>query len=283
LIPWLILVYMTGMESDTPFSLSPDPRLLYITPTLRTALHKVRYVVDRRQGITAILGDYGLGKTTVMRRIFEEYATREDTAVILLHTPKFKSDYAFLRGICLEYGLAPRRSLLDQQRELETFVAEQFAAGRNVLLMIDEGQTLDTRQLEVLRVLLNFETNERKLLQVILAGQLELRDRLLEDKLGALRSRIFAPTLLSPLSLLETSEMIAFRCQEYQAPNRFTDDAVEAVYELTGGVPREILKVCAIAWELAELAGDKTVPREAIEAATSEATLRKPAAAEVSA
>jgi general secretion pathway protein A len=271
------------MESDTPFSLSPDPRLLYITPTLRTALHKVRYVVDRRQGITAILGDYGLGKTTVMRRIFEEYATREDTAVILLHTPKFKSDYAFLRGICLEYGLAPRRSLLDQQRELETFVAEQFVGGRNVLLMIDEGQTLDTKQLEVLRVLLNFETNDRKLLQVILAGQLELRDRLLEDKLGALRSRIFAPTLLSPLSLLETSEMIAFRCQEFQAPNRFTDDAVEAVYEQTGGVPREILKVCAIAWELAELAGDKTVPREAIEAATSEATLRKPATAEVSA
>jgi general secretion pathway protein A len=274
---------MLAMNPETPFSLSPDPRLLYVTPTLRTALHKVRYVVDRRQGITAILGDFGLGKSTVMRRIFEEYATRDDTAVILLHTPKFKSDYAFLRGVCLEYGLPPRRSLLDQQRELETFVVEQFSAGRNVLLMIDEGQSLDVKQLEVLRVLLNFETNERKLLQVVLAGQLELRDRLLEERLGALRSRIFAPTLLSPLSLLETAEMISFRCQEAQAPNRFTSDAIDAIYEQCGGVPREILKVCAMAWELAELAGDATIPREAIEAASGEATLRRPTAVEVSA
>lgn len=270
---------MHGMENETPFSLSPDPRLLYITPTLRTALHKIRYVADRRQGITAILGDYGLGKSTVMRRVFEEYAVREDTSVVLIHTPKFKSDYAFLRGICLDFGLPPRRSLLDQQRELEAFVVDQYVQGRNVLLMIDEGQSLDVKQLEVLRVLLNFETNDRKLLQVVLAGQLELRDRLLEDRLGALRSRIFAPTLLSPLSLLETNEMVAFRCQEAQVPNPFPPETVEVIYGSTGGVPREILKICAIAWELARLAGDAVIPPEAIEAATLEATLRRPAEA----
>jgi general secretion pathway protein A len=270
---------MTRIMDDNPFSLSPEPRLLYLTPGLRTALHKVRYVVDRRQGLTAILGDYGLGKTSLMRLVFDSYAVREDTAVVLIPSPNFKSDYAFLKGICREFGIGPRRSALDQQHALEEFVALQFAEDRNVLLMIDEGQRLDLKQLEVLRTLLNFETNERKLIQVLLAGQLELRDRLLEDKMGALRSRVFAPTLLSALSLLETIEMIAHRCQEAQIRNPFSQAAAEAVYELTAGVPRETLKTCAIAYELARLAGDETIPPEAVRAAYNESTLTKPEAA----
>jgi general secretion pathway protein A len=271
---------MSGIMDDSlPFSLSPEPRLLYLTPGLRTALHKVRYVVDRRQGLTAILGDYGLGKSSLMRLIFDSYAVRDDTLVALIPSPNFKSDYAFLKGICREFGVGPRRSVLDQQHALEEFVANAFGEGHNVLLMIDEGQRLDGKQLEILRTLLNFETNERKLIQIVLAGQLELRDRLLEDRFGALRSRVFAPTLLSALSLLETVEMIAHRCQEAQIRNPFGQDAAEAVYELTAGVPRETLKVCAIAYELARLAGDDTIPPEAVRAAYTESTLTKPEAA----
>jgi len=276
--------YMTRIMDDfTPFSLSPEPRLLYLTAGLRTALHKVRYVVDRRQGLTAILGDYGLGKSSLMRLIFDTYAVRDDTAVVLIPSPNFKSEYAFLKGICREFGIGPRRSALDQQHALEEFVAEAFGDGRNVLLMIDEGQRLDIKQLEVLRTLLNFETNERKLIQVILAGHLELRDRLLEDKMGALRSRVFAPTLLSALSLLETVEMIAHRCQEAQMRNPFTQDAIEAVYSLTAGIPREVLKTCAIAHELTRLAGDELVSPDAVRAAYSEATLAKAEATSASA
>lgn len=272
--------YMAGMNQPGPFDLNTDPRLLYLTPALRTALHKIRYVVERRQGITTVLGDFGLGKSTVLRKIFGEFRVREDVAAVLIGTPKYKTDYSFLRDICAEFGLPPRRSLTEQHRELERFAGEQYLAGRNVLLMIDEGQLLDAKQLEVLRALVNFETNERKLLQVILAGQLELRDRLLERKFGALRSRIFAPTLLSPLSLLETSEMLAFRCAEAQIRNPFPEPTIEALYEHTAGIPREILKVAAMAYELMRLASDETIPPDAIPAAAAEATMNRPLEAE---
>jgi general secretion pathway protein A len=264
---------MSEMNEPAPFSLSPDPRLVYVTSALKTTLHKVRYVVNRRQGLTAILGDYGTGKSSTMRLVYDELSGQDDTRVVLLHTPKFKSDYAFLRGICREFGLPPRRSLFDQQVELEGFVLAQFEEARNVVLMVDEGQMLDTTQLEVVRVLLNFETNDTKLIQVVLAGQLELRDKLLEKKLGALRSRLFAPSLLSALTLQETAELIDFRCQRVQVRNRFTDAGVERIYELTSGVPREVVKVAAIAWDLAQILAEPQIGAELVDGGASEARL----------
>lgn len=265
---------MRRMDDTTPFSLSPDPRYLYLTPTLRTAIHKLRYVIDKRQGASAILGDYGLGKSSLLRRIYEEYLSKDDVAVALIHTPTYKSDYAFLKGICAEFGLRPRRSLPDQQMELQGFCIAQFAEGRNVLVLIDDGQKLDAKMLEVVRTLTNFETSNRKLIQTILAGQLELRDRLLDEKQGALRSRIAFPTLLSPLSLLETAEMLAYRCEEAQRKNRFLPETVEEIYRVSNGIPREVLKTAAMAWELADMAGDDMIPVEAIALAASESALR---------
>jgi general secretion pathway protein A len=265
--------------NEAPFSLSPDPRYLYLTPALRTALHKLRYVVDRRQGLSAVLGDYGLGKSSLMRKVYEEYLARQDSVVAFIHTPTYKSDYAFLKGICAEFGLPNRRSLPDQQGELQAFCIEQFAEGRNVLLLIDDGQKLDGRMLEVVRTLTNFETSDRKLIQTILAGQLELHDRLLEEKQGALRSRIAFPTHLSALTLLETSEMLAFRCQEAQIPNPFPPDTVERIYRSSNGVPREALKTAAMAYELMQLAGDAVIPPEAIDLAAKESRLQERAAA----
>jgi len=266
------------MDKDAPFSLSPDPRYLYLTPSLRTALHKLRYVIDRRQGLSAVLGDFGLGKSSLMRKVYEEYLAKDDCVVAFIHTPTYKSDYAFLKGICAEFGLPGRRSLPDQQGELQAFCIEQFGEGRNVLLLIDDGQKLDPKMLEVVRTLTNFETSDRKLIQTVLAGQIELHDRLLEEKQGALRSRIAFPTHLSALTLLETSEMLAFRCQEAQIPNPFLSDTVEAIYETSNGVPREVLKTAAMAYELMRLAGDATVPPEAIELAKRESKLQERAA-----
>jgi general secretion pathway protein A len=269
---------MTGMNDDAPFSLSPDPRFLYLTPALRTALHKLRYVIDRRQGLSAVLGDFGLGKSSLMRKVYEEYLARPDCAVAFIHTPTYKSDYAFLKGICAEFGLASRRSLPDQQGELQAFCIEQFAEGRNVLLLIDDGQKLDSKMLEVVRTLTNFETSDRKLIQTVLAGQIELHDRLLEEKQGALRSRIAFPTHLSALTLLEAGEMLAFRCQEAQIPNPFRPETIEEIYRASNGVPREVLKTAAMAYELMLLAGDTFVPPEAIALATKESKLQERAA-----
>jgi general secretion pathway protein A len=259
--------------ATNPFNLSPDPKYLYLTPQLQTAIHKLNYVIERRQGASVVLGDLGLGKSSLLRLVLRDYVTRDDYRLAYIPTPNFKSDYAFLKAICRELRLPPRRSLLDQQEELQHFCLDELEAGRNVLLLLDEGQKLDNRMLEVLRTLLNYETDDAKSLQVIVAGQLEMQERLSDPKNRALKSRIFAPTILSPLSLDETREMIAFRCNLAGERSPFDDGAVGAIYERTGGIPREVIAVCQMAWNLRELTAADEVTAAFVEPAATEARL----------
>jgi general secretion pathway protein A len=255
---------------NQPFSISPNPNLLYLTPALRVTLEKVRFVLDSRQGLTAILGDVGLGKSTIIRYLFNEFDAREDVAATMIASPNFPSEFAFLKKICADFGLPARRSMGDQENTLRDFLLSLYAEDKACVVFIDEAQRLPGRQLELVRTLLNFETDETKLIQVVLSAQLELRQKLMDSSKKALRSRIFAPSMLGALSPTETAEMIAFRCKEARVPNPFTPDAVELIYTLTGGVPREILKVAAVAWRFAD---NGKVPAELIEEAAGEALL----------
>lgn len=255
-----------------PFSISPNPFLLYLTPALQVTLEKVRFVVDSRQGLTAILGDVGLGKSTVIRYLFNEYDAREDVAATLIPSPNFPSEFAFLKKICADFELPARRSMVDQENELRRFLLDVYARDRLCVVFIDEAQRLSGRQLELVRTLLNFETDETKLIQVVLAAQLELKQKLADSSKKALRSRIFAPSLLAPLSLNETQEMVNFRCKQAGAKNTFTSEAIETLYTLTGGIPREILKVAAVAWRFSEADGNRITP-ELIQEAAGEAVL----------
>jgi general secretion pathway protein A len=264
---------MTTAKAPDPFNLSPDPDYLYHTPALKTALHKLSFVIETRQGATAILGDLGLGKSSLLRTVYRKYVARDDYRVAFIPTPSLKSDYAFLLEICKDLKLPPRRSLIAQQDELQQFVLAQYVENRNVLLLLDEGQRLDYRMLEVLRVLLNFETDDAKLIQVVVSGQLELKERLMDKKSRALKSRIFAPTILSPLSLDETAEMMAFRCGLAKVPNPFTADAVEEVYVLSEGVPREAIALCRMAYEFMRINEVDTIDADLIRVAKAEARL----------
>jgi general secretion pathway protein A len=255
-----------------PFSISPNPFLLYLTPALQVTLEKVRFVVDSRQGLTAILGDVGLGKSTVIRYLFNEYDAREDVAATLIPSPNFPSEFAFLKKICADFELPARRSMVDQENELRRFLLDVYARDRLCVVFIDEAQRLSGRQLELVRTLLNFETDETKLIQVVLAAQLELKQKLADSSKKALRSRIFAPSLLAPLSLNETQEMVNFRCTQAGAKNTFTSEVIETLYTLTGGIPREILKVAAVAWRFSEADGNRITP-ELIQEAAGEAVL----------
>ena len=256
-----------------PFSISPNPFLLYLTPALQVTLEKVRFVVDSRQGLTAILGDVGLGKSTVIRYLFNEYDAREDVAATLIPSPNFPSEFAFLKKICADFELPARRSMVDQENELRRFLLDVYARDRLCVVFIDEAQRLTGRQLELVRTLLNFETDETKLIQVVLAAQLELKQKLADSSKKALRSRIFAPSLLAPLSLNETQEMVNFRCKQAGAQNTFTPEVIETLYTLTGGIPREILKVAAVAWRFSEADGNRITP-ELIQEAAGEAVLK---------
>lgn len=261
----------TPASALPPFSINPDPSLLYLTPGLEAALHKTRYVIDNRQGLTAILGDVGLGKSTVLRYLYQSYASREDCRTAFLHTPSYKSEFAFLKAICAEFDVPLRPSQQRQESELNGFLIEQLQEGRLCVLFVDEAQKLPGSQLELVRTLLNFEDGKVKLIQIVLAAQLEIRQKLADPSKKAIRSRIFAPSVLDPLSLGETVDMLDFRCQRAGIRNPFEPAAVEAVYRMTGGVPREVLKVCSIALEMARSQGLERIEPDLVEALYPEA------------
>jgi general secretion pathway protein A len=251
---------------EDPFSLSPNPATLFITPGLKSALHKIRYTIHRRQGLTCILGDVGMGKSSVVRLLYGDFLAREDCRTAFIPNPSFKSDFAFLQGLCGELDVSLRKSYFKQENELKEYLAEQYSNKVNVVIFVDEAQKLDQKMLESIRSMLNFETNTAKLIQFVLAGQLELRDRLKEEKNKAIDSRVFAYSLLDPLSFGEMKRMIAHRCEQAEMPVPFPEEVMEAVYEMTKGIPRDILKLCAQAYETStNLMGEKSVTMEAFE------------------
>ena len=264
----------TKPRYKTPFSISPNPNNLYFTPALEAVLFRVRFTVDQRQGLTVILGDVGLGKSSLVRYLHVEFDASEDTISTLIPTPDFKTDYAMIATICAACGLPPRRSVQAHQRELEDWLGKQYVEGRNIVLFIDEAQKLKPSMLEMVRALLNYETNEEKLVQIVLAGQLELRDRLLSPAMKPLHSRMIAPSVLSPLTLDELAAMIAHRCERYKTANPFPSDTIELMFKLTGGIPREALKLCAIAYEFSRLARTNEVSLDLLNGAYAELQLR---------
>jgi general secretion pathway protein A len=255
----------------TPFSISPNPNSLYITPSLRAVLVKAKFTIDKRQGLTcAALGDVGLGKSTVLRFLYGEYAARENVVATLIPTPKFPSIFAMLKYICGDFGIEPRRSFIAQQDALQEWLLATYESGKNSVLFIDEAQLLDNQQLELIRGLLNYETHEHKLIQIALAGQLELREKLNTEKNKALYSRISTYSVLDPLTLDETVAMMEHRCKYAGIRNPFTAEAMERVYINSKGIPRGILKLCALAYEMMEMEGSRTIEADMIDDAVPE-------------
>jgi general secretion pathway protein A len=255
------------MLTITPFSVSPNPAALYITPSLRSALHKVRYTVDNRQGLTCVLGDAGMGKSSLMRLLHLEYEGREDElTAAFLTDPDFHTPNAFVRSICQAFEVPMRRSLQAQKTQFKDFIFEQASAGKNVVLLLDESQGMNTEVMEVLRSFLNFESNTAKLLQIVMAGQLELRERLKLPRNKALKSRIVMYSLLSPLTPAEARAMLEHRCKLAEIEIPFSEEVIDLIYSATGGVPRDILRICGYAFETARIAGEKTVSHELAQA-----------------
>jgi type II secretory pathway predicted ATPase ExeA len=252
---------MKSMASDIdPLLASPLPEFFYVTDSLNATLQKIEYVVENRQGLTVVYGDVGTGKSSLMQTLFDQYQARDEMTPIFIPTPKYSTDVALLRAICAEMGLPRRRSMLDQEHELRAYLVAEFEAGRNVVLLIDEAQIIPGRVLELIRLLLNLDTRRGKLMQIVLAGQIELRDRLRDPSKKALRSRIFITSTLDPLTLEETKGMIEFRFKIAGRPNPFPDDVIEDVWTKAKGIPREIVKRCAMAAKLSR----GTVSKEAV-------------------
>lgn len=240
------------MAYEEAFSISPNPSMMVSTPGIRGVLYKIRYCIKAKQGLSLIVGDLGLGKSTLLRALHGEIAARPDTTTAFLTTGKFPTALTFLKRICDDFGVARCKATIDQQNNLTQFFIDQATAGKTVVIFIDEAQLLDADQFEMIRTMLNNETHTHKLVQFVLAGQLSLVKRLKSPKLRPLKSRIVAPCSVNPLSLEESREMIRVRCETWNVPNPFPAPVFERMYQLTDGVPRILLRLCALTAALVE-------------------------------
>jgi len=229
---------------EAPFNITPDPRFLFFSDKHREAFNHVLFGIRERKGFIQITGEVGAGKTTICRAILTELGPSYKTALIL--NPMVTATQ-LMRTVLAELGLEVRR--LDRTGYLEVlnrYLLEQAAAGNDVVLLIDEAQDLDPELLEQVRLLSNLETDQRKLLQIVLIGQPELREKLNQKSLRQLRQRITVRYHLSPLDRFETERYIAHRLRVAGANGRpsFTRWAVRRVHHYAHGVPRLINAVC---------------------------------------
>ncbi len=253
--------------AENPFSVSPNPRYYYLSDLHRKILAKVDYVVENRQGLTVIYGDVGTGKTSLARLLLDRLS--EKNHVVFITNPDFKSEMHMVKAISSEFGIAPKRSLFAQMEALQASLIEMYAEGRSPVLIIDEAQLMRGRQFEIIRQLSNFETNDTKLLQIILAGQLELRNKLMKKK--ALMSRVVTTSTLPAFSSDEMADMILFRLKVAGGNGKiFTSDSLDRVYEYSQGIPREAMKLCGFAMKQAHTNGEKRIHAQAIDVTRKE-------------
>lgn len=229
---------------EPPFNITPDPRFLFFSDRHREAYNHVLFGIRERKGFIQVTGEVGAGKTTLCRAILDELGDGYVTALIL--NPCLRPTQ-LLRTILTELGLQPgeadRAACLEM---LNRFLLEQLEQGRDVVLFIDEAQDLDAELLEQVRLLSNLETDQRKLLQIVLIGQPELREKLNQRSLRQLRQRITVRYHLTPLSRQEVRQYIQHRLQVVGANGRpaFTPWAVRSIFRYSGGVPRLVNAVC---------------------------------------
>jgi len=229
--------------SEPPFNITPDPRFLFFSDRHREAFNHILFGIRERKGFIQITGEVGAGKTTLCRAVLEELGAGYVTALIL--NPCLSIDQ-LLRAILHELGLPAKGDRVDDLETLNRFLLDQLEKGQDVVLLIDEAQDLGTELLEQVRLLSNLETDQRKLLQIVLLGQPELRDKLNEPNLRQLRQRITVRYHLTPLSRPEVDYYIRHRLQVAGGNGRpeLTPWAVRWVHRYSGGIPRLINAVC---------------------------------------
>jgi general secretion pathway protein A len=229
---------------ESPFNLTPDPRFLFFSDKHREAFHHVLFGIRERKGFIQLTGEVGAGKTTVCRALLAELGEGYRTALIL---NPMVSGAQLVRSILTELGLEPPATdptaYLDV---LNRFLLDQAESGKDVVLLIDESQDLTEELLEQVRLLSNLETDRRKLIQIVLIGQPELRDKLNARSLRQLRQRITVRYHLKPLDVEETERYIRHRLLVAGADGRptFSRSAVRGIHRYARGVPRLINAVC---------------------------------------
>jgi len=229
---------------EKPFSITPDPRFLFLSPSHQEALGHLLYGIEERKGFITVTGEVGTGKTLLCRALLDRLGSDVCTALIF---NSFLSEMELLRSINEDFGIsrggATRKELIDL---LNQYLISEFSAGRNAVLIIDEAQNLAPPVLEQIRMLSNLETERGKLLQIVLIGQPELRQQLACPELRQLNQRIALRYHIQPFNRQETVDYINHRLVVAGSHGgvKFSRRALSVIYRLSAGIPRKINLLC---------------------------------------
>lgn len=239
---------LLGLEKE-PFSTSPDPALFYQAKDHKAALYRLLIALRLKRGLSLVLGDVGTGKTTLSRRLYQIVSDDVTFDFHIILNPVFQSEKSLLAKLAELFQLEVPPEGLSSANYLDAIEKKllevNMKENKTVVILIDEAQKLERPSLEILRTLLNFETNEYKLVQIILMSQLELLPKIVGLK--NFWDRISLKYMLNPLGLAEMKEMIQFRLGQagYKAKTPlFTEDAFEGIYAHTEGYPRRTTALC---------------------------------------
>lgn len=236
-----------------PFSTSPDPNFFYLTKEHDMALTNILIELHLKRGLSVIFGDIGTGKTSLSRMLVQELNKRNNMLFHIILNPVFEDERQYLISVIRNFnvdshfGFDPAKAdILELRDAFEKFLIHKTVDEKQtVVLIIDEAQKLDMLMLETFRVLLNFETNEYKLLQLVLLGQVELYPKIVN--MPNFMDRISFKYTLNPLDVNETRELINFRIKKagYNSHMQlFLEEAISEIYNYTRGYPRKITKLC---------------------------------------
>ncbi|HEX8605886.1 MAG TPA: XrtA/PEP-CTERM system-associated ATPase [Pseudoduganella sp.] len=231
---------------DKPFRLRPDPNFFFGSKGHKRAMAYLEYGLAQGEGFIVITGEVGAGKTTLVRNLFRQIESERIVAAHIVNTHVNADE--ILRSVVAAFGLpfedsASKTTLLAR---LETFLRDCDTAGKRALLVVDEAQNLTPRVVEELRMLSNFQSNDKPLLQTFLLGQPEFRATLHNPGMQQLRQRVIATYHLGPMDELETQAYIEHRLLTvgWKGDPSFTPAAFAAIYEFTGGIPRKTNHLC---------------------------------------
>lgn len=257
--------------SEKPFTITPNPRFIFLSSNHREALAHLVYGVDAHAGFIAMTGEVGTGKTTLLRALLSQLEPEKYRSALIFNP--CLSGKQLLAAICREFCVeASKKNNFGYLDALNRFLLAQHTAGRIVVLVIDEAQNLAPDVLEQLRMISNLETEQDKLIQIILAGQPELNDLLGRHDLRQLSQRITVRCSLAPMGLNDTDEYIQHRLKisGCRIPGFFPRNAVKKIFRFSQGIPRLINVACeqalVLAWTQESLAVSSAIVGQAIAA-----------------
>jgi len=251
---------------EMPFGLTPDPSYIFKTESHLEMLATVRYAIEHNKGLVVVTGEVGTGKTTTLRAVLQQFT--DEVQSVYIFNP-FLTSSEFLEQLSAEFELDLPRTASKPEllSALGHLLAIRHSKGLRTVLIVDEAHGLPTALLEEIRLLMNFETNSEKLLQVILSGQPELHDVLNRPALRQLKQRISLRCQVQPLSLFEINKYIRFRLKQAGAKNvnLFDNGAIGLIGNVSQGIPRVVNNICDNALLYGYAGGVEIITRDIIQ------------------